>query len=191
MAISRAALDRIDLPRCWATSLLDDLVLTRAARRLRIVVDTPRQVLVPSPVSHDPRSLFEFGRRQYLFVRVHTPRHWWLAGVTLMVPALACAAALPAAAGGNLLAFGGIGLALLLQQMRAALRMAIAERVLQAEQAAQAAVLSRRCRWMLPVAHLVHLAIWLSSAFGNTMTWAGTRYRLPGPARVEILSRNG
>jgi hypothetical protein len=76
-----------------------------------------------------------------------------------------------------------------MQQMRAALRVAIARRVLPAEAAVRSAALSRRNRWMLPVAHLVHLAIWLTSAFGSTMTWAGTRYRLRGPDRVEILDR--
>jgi cellulose synthase/poly-beta-1,6-N-acetylglucosamine synthase-like glycosyltransferase len=190
MAISRSALDRIDLRRCWATTLLDDLVLTRAARRLEMVVDTPRQVLVESPVSHDLRSLFDFGRRQYLFVRVHAPRHWLLAGVTLMVPALAAAVALPAAIDGDMLALGCIVLSLLMQQLRAALRVAIAGRVLPTEPAVRSAALSRRNRWMLPLAHLVHLAIWLTSAFGSTMTWAGTRYRLLGPGRMEILEHD-
>jgi hypothetical protein len=156
-----------------------------------MVVDSPRHALVESPVSHDLRSLFDFGRRQYLFVRVHAPRHWCVAGVTLMVPALAAAAALPAAVGGDIPALGCIGLSLLLQQLRAALRVAIARRVLPAEPAARSAALMRRDRWMLPVAHLVHLAIWLTSAFGSTMTWAGTRYRLLGPGRVEILGRRG
>ena len=189
MAISRSALDRIDLPGCWAMTLLDDLVLTRAARSNHMLVDTPRLALVESPVSHDLRSLFDFGRRQYLFVRVHAPRHWCLAGVALTVPAFAGAVALPAAVDGDVLAVGCIVLSLLMQQMRATLRVAIAERVLLAEPAARSASLSRRDRWMLPVAHLVHLAIWMTSAFGRTMTWGGTRYRLLGPGRVEILGR--
>jgi cellulose synthase/poly-beta-1,6-N-acetylglucosamine synthase-like glycosyltransferase len=189
MALSRSALDRIDLPRCWATTLLDDLVLTRAARQLDMVVDTPRQALVESPVSHDLRSLFDFGRRQYLFARVHAPRHWCLAGVTLTVPALAAAVALPAAVDGDMLAFGCIVLSLLMQQLRAVLRVAVAGRVLPPGPAARSATLMRRDRWMLPLAHLLHLAIWLTSAFGSTMTWAGTRYRLLGPGRVKILGR--
>jgi ceramide glucosyltransferase len=189
MAISRAALDRIDLPRCWAASLLDDLVLTRAARALDMVVDTPRQALLQSPVSHDLRSLFDFGRRQYLFVRVHAPWHWCVAGVSLVVPALACAVAVPAAFGGDGPPLACIIFSLLMQQVRAVLRVAVAERVLNTDATAQTAALSRRYHWLLPVAHLVHLAIWLTSAVGNTMTWAGTRYRLLGPGRVEILSR--
>jgi hypothetical protein len=87
------------------------------------------------------------------------------------------------------LAFGCIVLSLLMQQLRAVLRVAVAGRVLPPGPAARSATLMRRDRWMLPLAHLLHLAIWLTSAFGSTMTWAGTRYRLLGPGRVKILGR--
>ncbi len=189
IAISREALDRLDLPRLWDRALLDDIVLTRAARRAGIAVHAPHQVLVPSPVRHDFRSLFDFGRRQYLLVRVHAPLHWALAGVTLIVPVVAALVAIGEAWQGDVLAIACLIVALGLQQLRASLRVDIARRVLPPEQAARSAALMRRDRWRLPAAHLLHLAIWLTSAFGGTMTWAGIRYRLLGPGQVEIIGR--
>jgi len=191
IAISRAALDRIDLPGCWDRAVLDDIVLTRAARRAGIVPHAPHHTLVPSPVRHDFRSLIEFGRRQYLLVRVHAPWHWALAGVTLGLPVAAGVAALIAALQGNRLAWFCLALALVLQQVRASLRVQVAQLVLPGEQAAQSAALVRRDRWKLPLAHLLHLAVWLASAFGREMVWGGQRYRLLGPARVEIVDKPG
>jgi cellulose synthase/poly-beta-1,6-N-acetylglucosamine synthase-like glycosyltransferase len=181
-ALSREALDRIDLPTIWAGALLDDLTLTRAARRAGIVIHAPLFALVPSPVRHDWRSLFAFGRRQYLLVRVHAPRHWWLALITFAVPVAGFATALQAGAWGWIC----IGLAALLQQLRAALRLRIARRVLPPAASAQTARILRRWRWLLPGAQILHLLLIVSSAFGRTMVWAGRRYRLLSPERVIV-----
>ncbi len=187
IAISRAALDRIDLPRWWAATVLDDYTMTMAARRAGISVFAAHQVLVPSPVRHDMRSLFNFGRRQYLMTRVHAFQYWLLAGVVLIVPTLAGGAAIAAAARGDRLALACIAAALALQQVRASLRIGIAHRVLPPEAAAQSQALMRRDRWMLPAAHLLHLAIWATSGIGRTTIWAGTRYRLLAFDRMEIM----
>jgi len=39
MAVSRSALDQIDLPCCWDRALADDMVLTRAARRAGVLIN--------------------------------------------------------------------------------------------------------------------------------------------------------
>ena len=189
MAITRAALERIDLPRCWDQAVDDDLVLTSAARRAGMEVHATPMVLAPSPVRHDWASLVDFGRRQYLFVRVHAPLHWSLAGFTLAVPMLGALAAIQAVLQGRYLALAPLLLALALQQVRAELRLGIARRVLPADEAAQSGAILRRGRAAAPAAHLLHLAIWLTSAVGSTMTWGGVRYRLLGPGRVEIIGR--
>ncbi len=189
IAITRAALDRLDPPRLWDRAMLDDLVLTGAARRAGISVHAPHQVLVPSPVRHDVASLFSFGRRQYIFARVHARRHWVLAGVTLIVPVIGCVAAAAASVQGDKLAVACIVLAFGLQQVRTEFRLGVARRVLPVTQAEASAALLRRDRWKLPAAHLVHLAVWLSSAVGNRMIWAGVIYRLPRSGIVEIVGR--
>ncbi len=187
IALTRAALDRLDLPRLWDRSLLDDIVLTNEARRLGIAVHAPRHVLVPSPVRHTWQSLFGFGRRQYLFTRVHAPAHWILAGVVLAAPVVCAGVALWAAIHGSLPALAALVVVALLQQMRASLRMAVARRVLPPDRAAQSEAVIRRDRWALSAIHLLHCAIWLTSAVGSTMVWGGTRYRLLGPARCKII----
>jgi cellulose synthase/poly-beta-1,6-N-acetylglucosamine synthase-like glycosyltransferase len=189
MAMTRDVLDRLDLPRVWNNALLDDLVLTRTARHAGVLLGDAVRVLVPSPVSHDMASLFDFGRRQYLLLRVHAPWHWWLSGITLVVPALAGGAALVMAAQGSMVAVACLAVALALQQLRAQLRIGIAWRVLPGH-ARQSAMVLRRDRWLLPAIHMLHLAIWLTSMCGRTMTWAGKRYRLLGFGRVEIVGRS-
>ncbi len=189
IAITRAALERIDLPRLWDRAMLDDLVLTGAARRAGIAVHAPHQVLVASPVRHDVASLFSFGRRQYIFARVHARRHWVLAGVTLAVPVLSGGVAIVASLHGDPMAMVCIVIALGLQQLRAQFRLGVARRVLPVAQAAASAALLRRDRWKLPAAHLVHLAIWMASAVGDRMIWAGITYRLPRSGIVRIVGR--
>ncbi len=188
MAIDAAALARIELSQAWAHTVLDDIVLTRAARRAGIAVHAPHHVLVPSPVRHDISSLFEFGRRQYLLVRVHAPGHWWLAGFVLLLPVAGAAAGVVAAVGGDWLAVAWPLVALALQQVRATLRVDIARRVLPPAQARRSAELVRSSRWLLPLAPLVHLGIWLTSAIGRELSWGGRRYRLLGFARVAIVA---
>ena len=140
IAITRAALDLIDLPAVWSGALLDDLVLTRAARAAGIRVFAPKRVLMPSPVRHDWASLLDFGRRQYLLVRIHAPGHWWLAGVTLAVPVAGCVALV---FHGSWIGLGSVFILLILQQYRASERLRIARAVLPGFAAASARLLQR------------------------------------------------
>jgi cellulose synthase/poly-beta-1,6-N-acetylglucosamine synthase-like glycosyltransferase len=187
VAVARATLDRLDLARVWAGVLSDDFALTRAARAAGIRIFAAHQVLAPSPVRHDLASMIAFGRRQYMITRIHSPRYWWLAGVTLAFPALCGVFAIIVALRGDIAAIVWIAIAFCLQQLRAWLRVDIARRVLPAEEAAISAALLKRDWWKLPAVGPAHLAIWLASAFGRTITWAGIRYRMLEPDRIEIL----
>lgn len=182
-ALTREALDRIDLPHQWHGALLDDLVLTAAARSTGLAIHAPHHTLMVSPVHHDWHSLAAFVRRQYLMARVHSPRHWCLAGLALATPVAGTAAALGAGWPGLLTIAAALGL----QQARARLRVAIARRVLQPGPTAASAALIRTSAWLLPAAHILHFALWLASAFGRQTVWAGTRYRLRAPDHVEVV----
>ena len=189
MAVERRVLDRLDLPRLWAGVATEDLTLTRALRRAGVPIHGAVRVLVPSPSSYSWRSLFAFGRRQYLLVRFYAPRHWLLAAWTLCVPAAGAAMAVTAAVSDSLAAALCIGAAILLQLLRYRLRLSIARRVLPTEAAAEAAVALRLGWWVSPLVHIVHAAVLLGSLLGRNFEWAGIRYRLCEPDKVVILDR--
>jgi cellulose synthase/poly-beta-1,6-N-acetylglucosamine synthase-like glycosyltransferase len=189
MAVERRVLDRLDLPRLWARVATEDLTLTRALRRAGVPIHGAVRVLVPSPSSYSWRSLFAFGRRQYLLVRFYAPRHWLLAAWTLCVPAAGAATAVSAAVSGSLAAALCIGAAILLQLLRYRLRLSIARRVLPSEAAAEASVAVRLGWWLSPLVHIVHAAVWLGSLLGRNFEWAGIRYRLWARDKVVILDR--
>jgi ceramide glucosyltransferase len=189
MAVDRSVLDRLDLPRLWAGAATEDLTLTRALRRPGVPIHGAVRVLVPSPSSYSWRSLFAFGRRQYLMVRFYAPRHWALAGWTLCVPAAGAVMAAAAAVSGSLAATLCIGAAIILQLVRHRLRLSIARRVLPTEAAAEAVSALRLGWWVSPLVHLVHTGVLLGSLLGRNFEWAGIRYRFCDSGNVVILGR--
>ncbi len=185
-AIGRRALERLDLPRLWERAVSDDLSLSRAAHRAGLVIYAPLTVRPPSPASAGVSGALRFGMRQHRLMRLHSPGRWLLSGLLLALPAAGGVAAFAAAAMGNRAALACLGAAWLLGRLRAALRGAIARRVLPPGAAAAAARALRRGRWWQPLAHTLHLLAWIGSATGRGLDWAGRRYRLT--ARGEVLS---
>jgi ceramide glucosyltransferase len=183
-AVARAALDAIDLPTVWARAATDDLTLTAALRAGNYKINAPLRVLVPSPVKHTWGSLFSFARRQYLFVRTYTPRHWLLCGATLCLPTLAAAVAVAGALAGSPWAPQMIIASFVLLQVRVQARRRIADQVLPAGAIDPARASLVFACWAWPLIHLVHLAAFLASVIGRRYTWAGIDYRLDGGATV-------
>ncbi|MCO6416660.1 glycosyltransferase family 2 protein [Siccirubricoccus sp. KC 17139] len=177
-AIRADALARLDLPRLWDRAISDDLTLTRAARRLGMVIYAPLTVRPPGEVAGDAASTLRFGIRQYRLLRLHLPRAWALAGLAAGLPVLGAGAAL---LGGHWAAFPA---ALLLQAGRGWLRRRIAARVLPPGEAARVPAWQP---WLGPPAALLHLAAWLGSAGGREIAWAGRRYRLGAAGEVLRL----
>jgi hypothetical protein len=186
VALDRAALNQIDLPRVWNRAASDDLTLTAALRAHGSRINAPLHLLVPSPAAYDWRRLFSFARRQYLLVRTYSPAHWLLAGWTLCLPTAAMTIAVREICGGRWWAWSFILGSVALLQVRLLIRRRIADMLLP-----QAAIPAARAtlafaRWAWPLIHLVHLGAFLASAVGQRFTWAGIRYRLHGrSASVE------
>jgi cellulose synthase/poly-beta-1,6-N-acetylglucosamine synthase-like glycosyltransferase len=182
-AVSRAALQKLHLPRLWRGVLLDDLTLTRAARRAGLRLHASHFVLVPTVVSYSMPALFEYGRRQYFHIRIHAIRHWVLAAVVLGLPAVAAVVALPQALAADIDVLACYGVAFALQSARWSIRRSIARRLLGREFWGMAVPPS----WLWPVVPWTHLLIVAASAFGQVIRWAGVRYRVTAPDRVEIM----
>ena len=188
-AIGRRALERLDLPRLWDRAVSDDLLLSRAAHRAGFVIYAPLTARPPSPASVGIRDALRFGLRQHRLMRLHSPGRWALAGLLLALPAAGGAAALGMAATGSRAALACLGTAWLLQRFRAALRGAIARRVLPPAAADEAVRVLPLGRWWQPLAHALYLAAWVGSATGRDLVWAGRRYGLGPDGEVRAVDR--
>jgi hypothetical protein len=191
MALRRTTLDSLDIARWWHGSIIDDLQLGRAMRAAGGDVLSPRELLVPSPVSYSWRDGIAFGRRQYALLRVYAPGHWVLAAVATTVPVIGWIVGLSLAVSGDVAAIAVVVGAVALDQIRAILR----RRVVRVMWGAPAQSGLRRTlwldRWATPFWLLFHAAIVWSSLFQRHIDWGGRTYRLDGPQRLTILKGPG
>lgn len=180
--------DALDLAAVWDRAVSDDLMLTRAARAAGLVIYAPLDVRPPSPV-HLPRlaDALGFGARQYRVLRLHAPRAHAACLLAAALPVAGGAAALGLLGSAPGPALACLGLAIALQRIRAALRCAIARRVLPAD-AAAAACGGLRDAWLAPAVPLFQLAcLVLGGLGGRWLTWAGRRYRVGRDGEVTDI----
>jgi hypothetical protein len=181
MALRRETLDALDLASCWDRAVSDDLSLSRAVRARTAYIESPPDVLVPTPASYSWQEAIAFGRRQYLLVRMHAPRHWVLAAGATTLPLIGWAVALPLAAGGNKVAIATLLVANVLDHVRAHLRRRVPAKLWGTDIPRRMAWLDR---WGTPVYLAFHALIIWSTLFGRTINWAGRTYRLDANNRV-------
>jgi cellulose synthase/poly-beta-1,6-N-acetylglucosamine synthase-like glycosyltransferase len=185
MVLRRQTVEALDLERCWGRAVLDDLPLSRAVKEAGIGLRSPRDTLVPGPVSFSWKDAIAFGRRQYLFVRMHAPLQWVMAAGATTLPLIGWAVALPLAFGGDGYAIGAIVSANVLDQVRATLRQRVPRKLWGTSITGRTAWLDR---WGTPAYLLVHAVVVWSTLFGRSITWAGRTYRLDGRQRVVSVT---
>lgn len=193
MAIRVDTFRRLGLDRIWAHALSDDLSLSAAVTKARLKI-----MYVPACMSASYEAVswsrfWEFARRQFVITRVYRPK-MWLFGLFSAVFAVGGLWGGIAAAGWTVscpepsmwllawpMVFGGC------QWLHAFLRQRMIGILLEKEKAAlrPAAWADLGLFWFFSI---ILLGILISSAFGSTIQWRGIRYRLRGPAEIEILS---
>lgn len=178
IAITAELAEELDLQSVWTESVSDDLSLWQRARELSEFAWTPLHVLVPSPTRYAWNGLVEFARRQHVLLRMHAPFHWWVLGISLLLPVIALTAVLVAVAKGLYFAWAVMAIAVVLSQIRFNLHMKIAERVLPKHEFEQVLRTSFVDRLLLPVAHLLHAALFLSNATRRRFQWSGKEYEV-------------
>lgn len=184
-ALRRRTLDELALESCWKRAVLDDLPLTRAVHRRGYRVYGPRDVLVLTPVSYSWKEAIAFGRRQYLFVRMHAPSRWLLAAGATTVPLIGWATAIPLALRGDMLALAVLIAANILDHFRAHLRRRVSAKLFGADLPIR---MARLDRWGTPAYLAFHSAIIWSTLLGRTINWAGRVYRLDKNNRVVTVT---
>jgi cellulose synthase/poly-beta-1,6-N-acetylglucosamine synthase-like glycosyltransferase len=187
-AIRRETLAALRPSRYLANTISDDLSLSRAARDAGIGVRHVLAARAPTPVEYGWRDLRAYGGRQYRILRLYAPAHWWFAAAALLLPVAGTATAVALAAAGDEAALLGPATVWLLQQGRFVLRRRIAERLFDATTFRTLAPAFRVQHVVGPLVHLAHAALFLGSAFGNTVRWAGITYRVTR-GRVAIVER--
>lgn len=114
LALTRHALEILDLPNTIGRTLTEDLPIGDRAAETGLRVLTRRAIRPPSPLDGGLRDLWRFGRRQYQLIRLYRTRLWsfaafvvttdLIARIALLLAAAASAAALPA-----ILVLGALG----------------------------------------------------------------------------------
>ena len=81
LAMTRHALETLDLPQTIGRALTEDLPIGARAAETRLRVLTRRAIRAPTPLDDRFQDLWRFGRRQYQLIRIYRPRLWLCAAV--------------------------------------------------------------------------------------------------------------
>jgi Glycosyl transferase family 21 len=187
MVMRRETLERIDIRRYWEGAILDDLQMTRALRDHNVMIFSPRQSLLLSPIAMDWHQAFAFGRRQYQLVLTHDPDLWLLAALGTAVPAFSFALAIALLFQGSIFALCVLALAGVLGAVRTQLRKQIVSALWGRELTTGLAGFWKIDRWLRPLWWGFH-AICVFSALGSRrIRWAGVDYIVRSPQDVEVI----
>jgi hypothetical protein len=185
VAMRRSTLEAIKLRDYWRGAVSDDLQMTAALRRSGVVLHTPRQGLVLSPVSCSWRELVAFGVRQHRLVWLHEPWTWAIALLCLWAPPIAIACALPSLTSGSPRVWAVAGLIAILGEVRTRARLRIQRALWPDIGLTQAEKVRWRVdRLLRPAWWLLHALCAAAAPLSRTIDWAGVRYRVKGPQSV-------
>jgi cellulose synthase/poly-beta-1,6-N-acetylglucosamine synthase-like glycosyltransferase len=190
MVMSRATLERVDIRRYWEGAILDDLQMTRALRDHKVLIFSPRQSLLLSPVSMTWRQAFAFGRRQYQLVLTHDPDLWLLAALGTAVPAFSFAIAIALVCKGSIFALWVLALAVLLGEMRTRLRQHIVTAMWGRDLTSGLAGSWTVDRWLRPLWWAFHTICVFSALGSRSISWAGVDYIIHSPQDIEVIRRS-
>ena len=181
MLMHRNAIAGLELERIWDRAMLDDLSLTRSVWAHAGRVHCPRDALVLTPASYAWKDAIAFARRQYLWLRIHTPWHWAFIVTVTTLPLVGWAVALALALNGSLAAIVIIIAANMLDHLRAFFRRQVPKKLWNLHVPGR---IARLDSWGTPIWLLVNAAVVWSTLLGRRIDWAGRSYLLDSQGRV-------
>jgi hypothetical protein len=198
LALSRHALEALDLPATIGRTLTEDLPIGDRAARTGLRVLTRRAVRVASPLGGRFRDLWRFGRRQYQLIRLYRPGLWSYAAfvvtgdlvarlvlVSSLIAAGISGPALPA-----ILVVAGLG------SVATEIRGAIGGR-LGVQDGIGFRLSQHVLAWTLLPAPAIHASVIWGGLAASRVVWAHIRYavdargRVTEAIRLSPLSRSG
>jgi Glycosyl transferase family 21 len=190
LALSRRALETLELPTILASVLADDCSIGQAAvaRDLRIL--TRRALLVASPLQVGLSQAWQFGRRQYQIAHLYLPKLYWLALAGIAARLIAWCAILwtwlghgyPLLAGALALLFIALALASYAGQQMVARRLGIGDSWQQALVQAGLAIAK-------PAVDVFHASLLMAALYYRRVRWGHVVYRVDGPRDLEVEKR--
>jgi Glycosyl transferase family 21 len=189
LALSRRALNSLNLPAILGSTLADDCSIGEAAAAHGLRSLTRRALLVPSPLKLGPASAWAFGRRQYQIGHLYLPKLYALALAAIalrlsawgvIVWALARDGAAWAGAAAGLFVILGIGS--YAGQQLVARRLGMGDAGSQAWGQLALAVAK-------PAVDLFHLSLLIGALYYRRMRWGHVVYRVDGPNAIRVEKR--
>jgi hypothetical protein len=89
VAVTRHALDQLDLPNTIGRTLTEDLPIGDQAAEAGLRVLIRRAIRVPTPFDGNFGELWRFGRRQYQLIRIYRPGLWSVAALIVTTDLIA------------------------------------------------------------------------------------------------------
>ena len=194
LALSRTALDRIDLPATLADTLSDDLGIGTRAAELGLRIVTRRGIRAPTPLDIRLAALWRLGRRQYQIIHTYRPGLWFTALAITSTDLAARAALIVTALTGSLArprwtAAAALLALALLGSVTVELRRRIGRR-LDVVDPAGFVLCQHLLMWTLLPCVAFHTALVWAGSVRSPVTWAHVRYRVDRSGRVVGASRS-
>jgi len=186
LAMSRHALQQLDLPGVLDSVLSDDLAIATAAHERGLRLMMTRAALVPAPIDQGWLSGWRFGRRQYQIIAIYRPWIWCFALLVLL---------------GQLLGWGVVlwhlpdttaAVAGLCMLSVALLRLRLLARIGR-DIGSHDPMFTRVMQWLLvlgkPLVDLFHFSMVLGAMLPKRVTWGHVHYAVQGPHAITVVGR--
>lgn len=184
LAVSRRALERLDLPGTIGRTLTEDLPIGDRAAAAGLRVLTRRAIRPLTPIGGGTADLWRFGRRQYQLIRLYRPSLWCFAAFVVTTDLCARLALLT-----TLAAPAATFVVCLLGSITVEIRLAIGRR-LGAIDGIGFRLLQHLFAWTLVPAAAAHAALIWGGSVTSPVAWAHIRYAVDKAGRVtEIVRR--
>ena len=183
LAVSRRALEALDLPSTIGRTLTEDLPIGDRAAAAGLRVLTRRAIRPLTPIGGGIADLWRFGRRQYQLIRLYRPGLWCFAAFVVTTDLAARLVLL------TTLAAPAATLALCcLGSVTAEIRLAISRR-LGAIDGTGFRLLQHLFAWILLPAPAAHAALIWGGSVTSPVVWAHIRYIVDKTGRVVEMAR--
>ncbi len=183
LAVTRRALEVLDLPNTIGRTLTEDLPIGGRAAAAGLRVLTRRAIRPPTPLSGDIVGLWRFGRRQYQLIRLYRPGLWCFAAFVVSTDLIARIVLLTTfAAPAATLAVACLG------SITVEIRLAIG-RKLGAIDGIGFRLLQHLFAWILLPGPGSHAALIWGGFITSPVIWAHIRYIVDKAGRVTAVDR--
>jgi hypothetical protein len=187
LALTRRALEALDLPSTIGRTLTEDLPIGDRAAEIGLRVLTRRAIRLPTPLGGSFFEMWRFARRQYQLIRLYRRGLWRFAAFVVTTDIVARAVLLRAApAGGTaltaLLVLAALG------SIAAGLRLAIGKK-LGAADSIGFRLAQHLLAWTIVPAPAFHASVIWASFVTSPVVWAHNRYIVDKTGRVVDVVR--